>query len=149
MSKPDTTPPTADFNASDFPPEAVALIAQLQAREEAYQAELNRSQSELDRCQSEVTRLKNELANLWEQVRLHTHQRWTPSSEKDIPDAQARLFDEAEQLGQLEQENPEAQLDTDTDGAESSVSASKQKKRGGTKPLKNACQNPFTSPCSF
>jgi len=79
MSKPDTTPPTADLNASDFPPEAVALIAQLQAREEAYQAELNRSQSELNRSQSEVTRLKNELANLWEQVRLHTHQRWTPS----------------------------------------------------------------------
>lgn len=114
MLKPDSTPITADFSASDFPPEALAIIAQLT---------------------SERDQLKAALTELWEQVRLLTHKRWMPSSEKDIPDAQARLFDEVEQLVQLEHENPEAQLDADADGAEPSVSASKQKKRGGRAPL--------------
>lgn len=119
MSKPDSTPVTADFDASGFPPETMAIIAQLQAREEAYQAELSRSQAELTRSQAELSRIQSDtvrlqnertqltserdqlkaaLAELWEQVRLLTHKRWMPSSEKDIPDAQARLFDEPEQL---------------------------------------------------
>lgn len=118
MSKPDATSPAADFNASELPPEAAALIAQLQAQNEGQQAE--------------VSRLKNELAHLWEQVRLLTHKRWMPTSEKDIPDAQARLFDEAEQLAELEETDLQAESEA---AAEAQSSPAKKKNRGGRAPL--------------
>jgi transposase len=118
MSKPDTTPLAADFNASDLPPEAAALIAQLQAQNQTYQ--------------TQVQRLESELALAWEKVRSLVHGRWMPSSEKDIPDTQDRLFDEAEQLVELDEAEPQAESEA---AAETQSSYAKKKNRGGRAPL--------------
>jgi len=147
MKKPDATPLTAHFSTSDFPPEVVALMAQLQAQNAALQAELNSSQTELSNSQaelihhqSEVARLKSErdqleaeLALAWEKIRAFIHDRWMPSSEKEAADVQPSLFDEAEQLVETEQ----ADLQTDCsepEGTEPSA-APKKKKRGSRTPL--------------
>lgn len=141
MKKPDATPLTAHFSTSDFPPEVVALMAQLQAQNAALQAELNSSQTELSNSQaelihhqSEVARLKSErdqlkaeLALAWEQIRAHIHDRWMPSSEKEAADVQPGLFDEAEQLVESDQAESEATIE--------SSSTPEKKKRGSRAPL--------------
>lgn len=141
MKKPDATPLTAHFSTSDFPPEVVALMAQLQAQNAALQAELNSSQAELSNSQaelihhqSEVARLKSErdqleaeLALAWEQIRAFIHDRWMPSSEKETADVQPGLFDEAEQLVESDQAESEATIE--------SSSTPEKKKRGSRAPL--------------
>lgn len=127
MKKPDNTLLTDSFNASDFSPEALSVIAELQqkllAKETAY-SEVLSSRATLE---SELKEAKDQLVNLWEKVKLLMEQRWKPSSEKGT-DAQARLFDEAEQLAALDDETDDEDNLTE---AESDTATTKPKKKRG------------------